>query len=327
MKLLKKNRRDGQVRIEVENEDDLWNLESLLEPGDLLRKVTQRTKLDGREKKTLKLSLEVEKIALQDGRLRATGEIQEAEEDVELGYHTFNIEPGDRFELRREFTDEGWKRLLEAESQHSYEVLFVLVQKGEAELYLVRESGIQDLSSVSGNVPGKMYEDDTGGDFLAELGSVVERSAKDVDSVVVAGPGFEKQKLMDELPDEVREKSFLQDISVTGMTGLNEAIKRGALDRVVESSRISEESAAVEKLFEELQTDGDADYGEPVKELAEMGAVENLLITAERFREERQLVKDVENQGGEVQRIHTDHEAGERLEKLGGIAALLRYSP
>jgi len=56
---------------------------------------------------------------------------------------------------------------------------------------------------------------------------------------------------------------------VTGETGLQEAIKRGALKKVVENARIGEEAQAVEEFFEELEKDGNVDYGEAVEELAE----------------------------------------------------------
>lgn len=328
MKLLKTNRSDGYARIELENEDDLWYLKDIIGEGDLVRAVTQRTKLDGREKKTLELSLEVEKTEYEKSRLRVTGEIQQAEEDVELGYHTFNLEPGKEFELRKDFTDEEWERLLEAENKRSYKVLFCLVEKGGADLYLVEESGISDLSKLEENIPGKLYDDqDTGEGFRDELVDVIRRSAEDVDNVVLAGPGFEKQKIHEMLPDEVKEKTFTQDTSVTGETGLNEAIKRGALERVVERSRIAEESSAVEKFLEALEQGGEVDYGEPVEELAELGAVKKLLMTEEMFREHQDIAENVEQQGGEVVRVHTDHEAGERLESFGGIAAFLRYRP
>lgn len=328
MKLLKTSRRDGYTRIEVENEDDLWRLEPLVEEGDRVRALTQRTQLDGREKKTLKLKLEVEKVALENGRLRVTGEITEADDQVELGYHTFNLEEGDEFELwKGEVTESFWEELEDAESRKSYEVLFVLVEKGEADLYVVRESGIEPVSSVVENVPGKLYEDDTGGDFEENVAQMIERSSREVEDIVLGGPGFEKQKVMNSLSEETGSKVFMQDTSVTGRTGLSEAIKRGALKKVVESSRIDEETEAFESFLERLESGGKADYGEPVRELAKQGAVEKLLITVKRSREEKELIQEVERNGGEVQRIHTDHEAGERLENLGGIGALLRYQP
>ncbi len=326
MKLLKTDRNDGYARIEVENTDDLWHLKDLIAKGDIVSAVTQRTKLEGREKKTLKLTLEAEKVEYQEDRLRVTGEITRADEDVEHGYHTFNLEPGTEFEIWKDFSDEEWTRLNEAESKRSYQVLFCLVEKGKADLYLVEESGISDLSGLETNIPGKLYDDqETGEEFHKELVSVLKRSAEEVDDLILAGPGFEKEKVYNLLPDELKSKTFTQDTSVTGETGLQEAIKRGALKKVVESSRIGDETEAVEEFLEDLEQGGKASYGEPVKELAEQGTVKKLLVTQEKFRENPDMVEKVEQTGGEVQVIHTDHEAGQRLENFGGIAAILRY--
>jgi protein pelota len=325
MKLLKTDRQEGFVHIELENQDDLWYMKDLIAEGDEVRAKTQRTKLDGREKKTCSITLRVEKTEYQRERLRVTGEMTRAPDDVELGYHTFNLNPGDRFKMWKDFTDEEWSRLLEAEDQHSYEVLFCLVQKGEADFFLVKESGIQDLSSVDINIPGKMYASDESSDFYNQLTSIIKRSIDDVDSMILGGPGFEKEKVYNMLDEEIQEKTFLQDTSVTGKTGLYESIKRGALDKVVESSRIGEESEAVEEFLERLQTDDRVSYGEGVEDLIEMGAVEKLLLTAEKMRRNPELARKTEQKGGEVQVIHIDHESGERFEQFGGIAAILRY--
>lgn len=328
MKLLKTDREDGYARIRVDNEDDLWQLESLIGKGDEVRALTQRTKIDGREKKTLKLTVRAEQVELQNDRLRVTGEMQQADEEVEHGYHTLNIEEDDEFELWKDFSDAEWQQMQEAEAKRSYEVLFCVVESGQADLYLVRESGVQDLSSLDENVPGKMYGDQKEGSFRNELKQVLERSAEEVDNLVIAGPGFEKKKIYDLLKEEIQEKTLLQDTSVTGQTGFQEAVKRGALKKVVEGSRIEEETDELERFFDELRGDGNADYGvERVKELAEMGAVEKLLVTTETFRENQDVVEKVEQSGGKVMRVHTDHEPGERLENLGGAAALLRFKP
>ncbi|MFB6180537.1 MAG: mRNA surveillance protein pelota [Candidatus Nanohalobium sp.] len=329
MELLQENRGDGYIKAEIENQDDLWYLKDIIGEGDKVEALTQRTKLDGREKKTCNLVLEVEKTEYTQNRLRVTGEIAEAVEDVELGYHTFNFEPGTEFELWKDFTDEEWQRLKDAEQKKAYKVLFCLVEKGEAQFYIVKESGIQDLSNVSENIPGKMYPDqDTGGEFYNQVNEVLQRSASKVDNVVLAGPGHEKNKVYNKLSEEVQQKTFLQDTSVTGETGLREAIKRGALEKVVKSSRISEETKEVEKFLDKLrEKEGLADYGEKVKEYAELGAVEKLFITAEKRRKNPEIVRKVEQQGGEAVIVHTDHEAGERIQNLGGIAAILRYRP
>lgn len=327
MKLLKADRNEGYARIEVESKDDLWHLKEIVSEGDVVRKKTRRTKLDGREKKTLELTLDVEKTEYGNDRLRVTGEIREADDDVELGYHTFNIEEGEEFEIWKDFTKEEWSRLQEAVEKDSYQVLFCLVEKGKADLFLVEESGISDLSKLQQNVPGKLYSSqDEGEEFPKKVATVLERSG-DVDNIVLAGPGFEKQKVYNLLDGELADKTMVEDTSSTGETGLNEAIKRGALRKVVEESRIGDETEAVERFLEELEKNGKVEYGEPVLEMVEQGAVEKLLITQEKLRENREVAEKVEHQGGEIQLVHTDHEAGKRLEQFGGIAAFLRYKP
>ena len=327
MKLLKTDRGEGYAKIRIENEDDLWYLKDIIAKGDEVKAFTQRTKLDGREKKACTLSLEVEKTEYQENRLRVTGEILEGAEDIELGFHTFNLEPEQEFEIWKDFTQEEWARLEEAEEKRSYKVFFALIEKGGADFYIVEESGIKDLSNVEENIPGKMYSSDKDSDkFYDQVKEIIERSADEMDYILLCGPGNQKNKVKNQLSDEVLEKTMLQDTSVTGRTGLHEAIKRGALKKVVESSRISEESEIIEKFLERLNEDDRVSYGEePVRDLIEQGAVEKLIITAEKHRKKPELARKVEQMGGEVSIVHADHEAGERLENFGGVGALLRY--
>ncbi|WEL23932.1 mRNA surveillance protein pelota [Candidatus Nanohalovita haloferacivicina] len=326
MKLLKTDRGEGYVKIRIENQDDLWYLKDIIAKGDEVRALTQRTKLDGREKKTCTLTLETEKTEYQENRLRVTGEITEGADDIELGFHTFNLEPEQEFEMWKDFTNEEWERLEEAEEKRSYKVFFCLVEKGSADFYIVEESGIKDLSNVEENIPGKMYASDKNSDnFFNQVKEVVERSADDMDYIILCGPGNQKNKLKNMLSDDTVSKTMLQDTSVTGFTGLNEAIKRGALKKVVETSRIAEESEVMEEFLDRLNNDERVSYGDPVEDLIEQGAVETLIITAEKNRKNPELAKTVERMGGDVNVVHTDHEAGERLDNFGGLGALLRY--
>ena len=327
MKLLKTDKSDGYAKVRIENEDDLWHLKDIIAEGDEVRALTQRTKLDGREKKTCTLTLRTSKTDYQENRLRVTGEITEGAEDIELGHHTFNLEPEKEFEIWKDFTGEEWERLLEAEEKRSYSVLFCLIEKGGADFFIVEESGIKDLSNVQENIPGKMYSSDkTPEAFYNQIKEILERKVDDVDYIILGGPGHEKDKMKNMLSEQVREKVLMQDTSVTGRTGLNEAIKRGALRNVVESSRISQESEVIEEFLGRLNSGEKVSYGDPVSELAQKGAVEELIITAEKHRENPEIAQKVEQMGGEVKVVHTDHEAGERIEQFGGIAALLRYS-
>ena len=84
----------------------------------------------------------------------------------------------------------------------------------------------------------------------------------------------------------------------------------------------------------EIAKKGLAVYGKAVIDAVNAGAVKILLFTdkiiekareKEKFAEFEKLIDTVEQQGGEVHIISTEHEAGEKLDGLGGIAALLRF--
>jgi protein pelota len=77
-------------------------------------------------------------------------------------------------------------------------------------------------------------------------------------------------------------------------------------------------------------------YGlDDVRKVSEYGAIDRLVLADTVLRgaedEERllleRLMKDVEQKGGRVMVVSTEHEAGAKLVALGGIAALLRFAP
>jgi protein pelota len=103
---------------------------------------------------------------------------------------------------------------------------------------------------------------------------------------------------------------------------------------VAEEMRISREAKLIERLMVEISTDGKATYGyEQTKKAIEFGAVEILMIADETLRNFREkgsggienLMKEVEHSRGRVVIFSTEFEPGQRLEKLGGIAGLLRF--
>ena len=64
-----------------------------------------------------------------------------------------------------------------------------------------------------------------------------------------------------------------------------------------------------------------------VKKATDMGAVEKLLVLDEAVRDtsSQQIMNNVENMGGKVMIISSQHDAGKQLESLGSFAAFLRY--
>ncbi len=130
---------------------------------------------------------------------------------------------------------------------------------------------------------------------------------------------------------------MIEDTVSTGIPGFLEVLRRGAVDRIVQESRIGREAELMDSLMREIATDGLCAYGiAEVVDALEFGAVETLMIVDETLRGFREakagsgvdadaLMRKVEHAQGRVVVFSSEFEPGTRLDALGGIAALLRF--
>ncbi|MFB6199220.1 MAG: mRNA surveillance protein Pelota, partial [Halobacteriaceae archaeon] len=135
----------------------------------------------------------------------------------------------------------------------------------------------------------------------------------------------------------IAEKITTVDTASVGGRGVHEVLKRGAVEKIQEETRIAEEAELIDELMDRMASGEKAACGpEQVSEAAEYGAVETLLIVDEDLRRERSgegawdidandVIETVEQQGGEVVVFSSEFDPGQQLQNLGGIAALLRY--
>ena len=119
----------------------------------------------------------------------------------------------------------------------------------------------------------------------------------------------------------------IKDIGYTGEFGVQELLERS--DDVLAKEAVSEERKIMNKFFEMLAKDsGKVSYGkEEVLQHVKNGIVDIVLLSevlddtlVETFEEEAKKF------GTEVRIISTETREGAQLEKMGGIAAILRYS-
>jgi protein pelota len=339
--------KNDAVKLRVDDLDDLWAIYNTVEVGDLaLAKTFRREKMereDSRpergEKKPVFLGVRVEKVEFHKyvNMIRLIGRI---ERGVDLGsYHALNIEPGSVFTVIK-----SWKRaeiatLKEAVRETKRPVILVVaLEEGDATFAIIRQRGVDFLSEVSANIPGKREKGPREAlrreFYSAVLKGITETaSSRGLGQVLVVGPDLTRagfKRYVEESPDLGSIKVSFDTCFSPGRTGVYEAIRRGAVDRVVSSSRVSLEMSEVEDFLQEVARDGRAAYGPPqVKEAAGAGAVEKLLVTDEFFRERRAeavaVIRQVERYQGSHLMISTDHEAGVKLQSLGGLGATLRY--
>ncbi len=351
MKIIFEDKKEGILKVKVDTLDDIWVLSRIIDKDDEIESETTRIvkKTDEQEGKRVKLrvKLKVEKVEFQKNTLRLLGTIVESSnQNVPHGvFHTITVERGNILSIKKE-NWQNWqiKRIKDAvESTKKPKLILCAADYGDATIALLKEFGIEYITDLTKSLPGKKKEaqklyDKSREEFLTELARLLEETAKhnNVNKIVFGGVGFLSEnfkKIIEKFP-ELKKKINLFKISTHGKTGINELIKRGAVEKVARGGRISEETKLVEKFFEEVSKDGLATYGlKEVKKAVEYGAVGSLLVSdsyIEKLKEENKfdelnnLMENAEKNGASVTIISQEHEAGERFAEMQ-VGALLRY--
>ena len=110
MQIINQDYKKGFVKLRVTEQDDLWYLSQLIDPGDLIKgKTTRKIKIgDGENakvtKKTMMLKIEAETIDFGSTgiTLRINGKVKEGIEEVPKdSYHSITLEEGSEFLLEK----------------------------------------------------------------------------------------------------------------------------------------------------------------------------------------------------------------------------------
>ena len=345
MKLIYKDLKHGEIKLIPENLDDIWHLYNLIDNGDIVRSITYRSieqeddKIRSKksEKKRMKLGVEVKEIEFHEfsDRLRIHGIIKEGPQDLG-SFHTLNIS-SDKMDklsiIKREWKHYHINRIEEAIKTKNQDILtFVSLDEESATIAVLRQSGIQLIAEIKSNHSGKMYESiDKSNEYYGNILSIIKIYKKGNSPLIIVGPGFIREHFMKFVNDNFVEKTFEIIIHGTGNSGLNgihEAIKSGIIDRITKENRVVFETQMIEKLFEEIKKDGLVVYGlNKVYECLKNGAVDRFLLTDAMVRTKKgeEMLNISKKNKSDFTIINTIHEAGKKLDGLGGFAAFLRF--
>jgi len=342
MKILHQDARNNEIKLMPQNIDDLWHLSNLIDERDLVFATTFRRKEElsdklrneRMEKVRMRLGIRVEQVEFHesDDRLRILGKIESGPQDIGE-HHTLMISPGDDITILkpvwRSHHFDRIKRSVAAAEKPA--LVFVSIEDTEAVVAAAREYGIKEHATITRNPGGKMYDAKSNeSEYLDEVVEKLRSIHKD-EPLLVLGPGFVKEALAKRIREKMPEASSMLSVHSTGqagMAGIHELMKRGVAGKLLDDSRVVHETRLVEELFTEIAKGGMFAYGEAsVSNAVAAGAVRVLMVldTKVRTSSVERLLRSVEDARGEFAIISSMHEAGRRLESLGGVAALLRY--
>tara|TARA_Y100000310_G_C20661756_1_gene805189 strand:- start:174 stop:1274 length:1101 start_codon:yes stop_codon:yes gene_type:complete len=219
----------------------------------------------------------------------------------------------------------------------------VVMDRREATIGFLKGTVIKRTKHLTSGVPGKFK---AGGQSAQRFERLIEGMAldfyrkiadscmqeffgkKDLKGIIVGGPGPTKEKFIDQLQTDLRNKVIsVQDITYTDETGLHHLVEKSK--DVLANAIIVEEKKIMNRFLEMLGRNPRlTSYGKKdVLEKLDMGAVEIVLISEDMADHD---VEEIERKaidfGTEIKIISTDTVEGKQLFDLGGVAAILRYA-
>ncbi len=328
----------------VENPDDLWFLNNMIDKGDHIKGKTLRklkvTEEASAERKKVFLAIQVEKVEYTATELRVSGKVTEGPEDVPHGsYHTFSIEVGSTITIiKKEWLKYQLDYLKEATTAKVPKIVICVFDREEALFAKLARDGYEMLTIIKGKVAKKAVPEKVKDTFYEEIIKQLEEYDKrfELDKIILASPSFWKEELYKVLKNQVLKNKIIQaTCSGVDETAISEVLKRKETQEALRLERVSKEMSIVEDLFLAIAKSGKAAYGMiETKQAADAGAIDHLLVTdklIQKFRDEDnfgeldRIMKSVDRARGKVWIISTEHEGGKRLDGLGGIGAILRY--
>ncbi|MCW3981969.1 MAG: hypothetical protein NWE81_02485, partial [Candidatus Bathyarchaeota archaeon] len=222
-------------------------------------------------------------------------------------------------------------------------IIVVSIDSEEVCVAKIRQYGIEVKARHKAGLPGKLEAEKRAAAlkryFSSALSALSELWKSTQCSIVIIGVGFVRSQFVNyigrEAPKVAEAIVDVKGVNNSGESGIHEALRAGVLDKALRHGRIVEETHAVEEVLARLGKERrDVAYGlEQVERAQQFGGVETLLVAdstiREALEEERvaleQMMINIEQKGGKIVIVSEEHEAGQKLSALGGVAALLRF--
>jgi len=346
MKVIGFDKRQGDIRLTVESPEDCWVLAHIIDEGDQVKARTIRKIKKGAEgdrkqaviKRNVTLTIEVEKVEFTQSSLRVLGVIRDGPDDIPLGvHHTIIIEDGMKIDLHKKegFMRHHLVRIEQAKLPPPDQILLIVHDREQAIIVCIAKEA-KILARIKGIVQ-KKGQDQQIEDFYKNLAKHISdyKERLKAKTVIVASPAFFKEDLMKVVPQDLKKSIILATCSSVTRNGVDEVLKRDEVKAALSKDRVSKHLKLVFEVTARIAQDGKIAYGiDQVERAAQSGAVETLIVTEKRIKDDREnktfkrldsLMLLAEQSRAVLVLMDSTTEPARKVDGLGGIVALLRY--
>lgn len=339
------------MRIEAEEEEDMYRLYNLIAKGDTVEAATVRnvvieTKSGNRDKNRMqmKIAIKVEKIEFDSEQcsLRLNGKNMKENEHIKMGqYHTLEIELHRSLSIEKDNWDPLYLEILDEaiDPTKNADIVAVVMQEGIANLCLVKAAITKNCAKIERTIPkkkaGNQQYEKAIVKFYDDIYRAIQKHIQfDIVKVVLVGsPGFYAEEFLKHLFERAaRETDSAWGIAVLKNRG--KFVKahtscgyKKAIDEMFGTPEIlsqlgdvkaADEVRALQHFYDIFSTDSDrAVYGiKDVLTADSHQAIDFLLITDKLYRSD-----DYALRGQYVQLIDSVKSSGGRVFKFSSMHA------
>ncbi|MEM0149842.1 MAG: mRNA surveillance protein pelota [Candidatus Micrarchaeaceae archaeon] len=341
MKVIRFRESENTLIAKLDTVEDLWAMQRIIFPGDLVKSKSLRrfkpTEGSKGELKEVTIRIRVEKVEFDRASqtVRFIGMIVEGKpmEYIRLNsHHTLNISPGDIIEVTKgEWHDYLMDVVRNAVQATRRPRLGVIAIDDEKALFAYIlgygiDFGNEVYSSLSKRLSNKDFQEALKKYFESIEGMITNM---DVDTIIIAGPGFTKDDFKKYMEDtgfakRVSKRLIYFNISNVERSGVYELIKSEDVAKILHGEAIRKEFMLMEEFLKGLAS-GKSKYG-----------VENVGKDIRDYETKTVLVNDSVLSAADVQKVlaeaeknkievtvfNSDDEVGRQLHSFKDIACI-----
>ena len=332
-----------------EDSDDLIILRRIIKKGDRIVGETVRVikqqkdfaRPDKGERIKIRLSLEVEKISLDDvlDRIRVGGIIKESNnESIPHGsHHSFIIKVDQPFNLVKKKWTSIEKKLLKT-NNHSLTFILIAIDTSDCGVGKLRGTHLHILQNIYSGSSGKRYKTNFKiENFFDEISKALLSVVRTDDQLIMFGPGETKNRFANFLAKtqigQNHQIKVVEGIDSGGEDGIHIFTKSKSMKEVISNSKLAKVSDIIDQvMFLANKKSRKFTMGlEETKKANQYSAIDSLIFSEKVIQsydeqEVMDFLNDVESKGSSIYGVDTTTDAGLRVTGLGGIISILRFA-
>lgn len=335
----------NSIFVIPEELDDLLVLRRVIKKNDLvasettwsLKKSGEYIRPNKKERVKIKILLQADKVYLVGAfnRLQISGKIIETNNDsISHGsHHSIYVEINSSIKIIKEWTA-AEKNLISSNMATGF--LLLSVERGNYCIGIVKGTHLQIYPETSFGSTGKQYKTDFNMEkFLDQIKKSIMLLLENSKNVIVFGPGNTKNRVGDYLNRKIKniDIRITDGIESGGEDGIYVFVKSKIIKNVMHNSKLAKVAYIINEIMLLAgRKSNKFSMGFKQTNLAnKYHAVESVVFSYKIIEEENEeevinFLNKVENSGAKIYGVDSTTDLGLRVNSMGGIVALLRFS-